>query len=456
MEKRAVREPATGGVITEVPDSGPDDVDAAVATARAAFGTWSLTTPKERSDALLALAQHVEDDADGLAQLESRNVGKPMSMATDEVAASVDALRFFAAAARCLQAEPSGEFLADHTSSLRREPVGVVGAIAPWNYPLMMATWKIGPALAAGNTCVLKPAEATPLTTLRLAEHGARALPAGVLGVVTGDGDVGAALAGHRDVAMVSVTGSAATGRAVTHAVADRVARVHLELGGNAPVLVFDDADLEATVAGIRTAGYWNAGQECAAACRVIATPGIQDALLEALVAAVASIRVGPPSDPDAEMGPLISEAHRERVAGFLDRARGAGARVLTGGEPREPGYFLEPAVVDGVAQESEIVQQEVFGPVVTVQRARDEEEALRWASDVAHGLSASAWTRDLGRAMRCVRALRFGTVWVNDHLALASEMPWTGFGQSGHGHDQSVHAVEDYTQLKHVMVHAA
>ncbi|MBS1883077.1 MAG: aminobutyraldehyde dehydrogenase [Actinobacteria bacterium] len=453
---RAILDPATGEPIASVADSDAAAVEAAVTAARLAFPAWAARTPKERCEALLALAQRLEDDGEELAALECGNVGKPATMAAEEIEYAVDGLRLFAAAARCLRADASGEFVAEHTSSLRREPVGVVGAIAPWNYPLLMATWKVGPALAAGNTCVLKPSEQTPLSALRLAEHAAATLGAGPLTVVTGDGEVGAALARHPSVAMVSVTGSTATGRAVTHAAADRIARVHLELGGNAPVLVFDDADLEATVEGIRTAGYWNAGQECAAACRVIATPGIHDALLEALTVAVASIQLGGPADAGAEMGPLISEAHRRRVLGFLDRARAAGARILSGGRPRDPGFFLEPTLVAGVDQGAEIVQEEVFGPVVTVQRAADEDEALRWAGDVVQGLSASVWTADLARAQRCARALRFGTVWINDHLALAPEMPWTGFGQSGHGHDQSIYAVEDYTQLKHVMVKAS
>jgi acyl-CoA reductase-like NAD-dependent aldehyde dehydrogenase len=328
--------------------------------------------------------------------------------------------------------------------------------IAPWNYPLMMAVWKVGAAIAGGNTCVLKPAEQTPVTALALAEHAAEALPPGVVNIVTGAGEtVGAALSGHPGLAMVSLTGSVDTGREIARAAAENGTRVHLELGGNAPVLIFDEADLAAAVEGVTVAGYWNAGQECAAACRVIATAGIHDAFVDALVPAVRALRVGGPDDPEAEMGPLISERQRSRVLGFLDRARSAGARVLCGGEPRSPGFFVTPAVVVDVGQQSEIVQEEVFGPVVTVQRAEDEAQALMWANDVAQGLSASVWTRDLERAHRCVRGLHFGTVWVNDHLALASEMPWTGFGRSGHGHDQSVHAIEDYTQLKHVVVRA-
>jgi aminobutyraldehyde dehydrogenase len=452
---RLIHDPATEEVIAAHMDSDAVAVEEAVTNARSAFETWSQTTPRARGEALGALADRLAADVCDLADLESQNVGKPAAMAHDEIDYAIDSLRFFAAAARCLTGGPSGEFLTGYTSSLRREPVGVVAAIAPWNYPLMMAAWKVGPAIAAGNSCVLKPSEHTPLTTLKLAEYADQILPSGVLQVVLGGREVGAALAAHTSVAMVSVTGSVATWRAVSHAAADRVARVHLELGGNAPVLVFDDANLEDAVAAIRTAGYWNAGQECAAACRVIATAGIYDSLLETLVPAVSSIRTAGPADSAAEMGPLISEDHRRRVIGFLERAERDGANIVTGGTVRGPGYFVEPTLVTNVAQDSEIVQQEVFGPVVTVQRAVDDTEALRLAGDVEQGLSASVWTGDITRAHRCIRALRFGTVWVNDHLPLTPEMPWTGFAQSGQGYDQSVHALEEYTQLKHVMVKA-
>jgi betaine-aldehyde dehydrogenase/aminobutyraldehyde dehydrogenase len=453
--QRPVLDPATGHVVDTVIEQDASDVDAAVARAVAAFPEWSAATPRRRSEALHALADRIAANADRLAATESRNVGKPREMAQGELEQAIDNLRFFAGAARCLTGEPTGEYVEGYTSSLRREAIGVVGSITPWNYPLLMAVWKIAPALAAGNTCIVKPAEETPLSTLMLAELAQPVFPDGAVTVVTGAGaTVGAALAAHPGIAMISLTGSYATGQAICRAAAETGKRVHLELGGNAPVLVFDDADITAAVEGIRMAGYWNAGQECAAACRVIATRRVYDALLERLVPAVQSITVGGPAEA-AEMGPLISERQRQRVLGLLDRARSAGARVLCGGVPRDPGFFLEPAVVVDAAQDSEIVQQEVFGPVVTVQRAADEDEALAMANGVCQGLSASVWTRDAGRATRLSRALRFGTVWVNDHLVLASEMPWSGFAHSGHGHDQSVLAIQDYTQVKHVIVRA-
>lgn len=450
--QRIILNPATAKAIETVAEQDAADVDAAVRSASAAFASWAATTPKTRSEALHDLADRIASEGEQFAATESRNVGKPLDMARDEVTQAVDTLRFFAGAARCLTGQPTGEYVEGYTSSLRREPIGVVGSITPWNYPLLMAVWKLAPALAAGNTCVIKPAEETPLTTIMLAHAAAGILPDGTVNVVTGAGaTVGAALAAHPKVAMISVTGSYATGQAVSHAAADTGKRVHLELGGNAPVLVFDDADLTAAVEAIRMAGYWNAGQECAAACRIIATPGIYDDLLRNLVPAVEAMRIGGPDD-HADMGPLISETQRTRVLGFVDRARSAGARVLCGGSAHDPGFFVQPAVITDVDQDSEIIQNEVFGPVVTVQRAADEDEALTMANGVAQGLSASVWTRDVQRAGRATRALKFGTVWVNDHLVLAAEMPWSGFGHSGHGHDQSVMAVEDYTQVKHVM----
>jgi 1-pyrroline dehydrogenase len=397
----------------------------------------------------------LEEHADELVKLESRDVGKPIAAVPEELEFLVDNLRFFAAGARLLDGRSAGEYMRGYTSMLRRDPLGVVASIAPWNYPLMMAVWKIGPALAAGNTVVLKPSEVTPVTALRMAELIADLLPPGVLNVVTGQGETaGAALVRHPAVAMVSLTGEVSTGKAVMRAAADSLKRVHLELGGKAPVIVFDDADLEAVVEGIKAAGYYNAGQDCTAACRVLAGPRIHDDVVGGLVEAARSLPVGDPTDESTELGPLVSDEQRERVAGFVDRAREAGAEVVAGGSSREgAGFFYEPSVVVGVGQDAEIVQREVFGPVVTVQRLPDEESAIAWANGVDYGLAASVWTRDVGRALSAARQLQFGTVWINDHIPLTSEMPHGGFKQSGYGKDLSVYAIEHYTELKHVMV---